>query len=122
MGELLACIRAVNSVKMSDDDLVNLDILHPLNPSSMITVIALSIVVDNLGRCVIAEEEGERDVKTSRPKKWKSTSECKLPTSMEAKCIISLKELFEKPVRKALTLYTRMTAVPVKNTRTLNDG
>ena len=28
------------------------------------------IVVDNLGICVIAEEEGERDVKTSRPKKW----------------------------------------------------
>ena len=53
--------------------LANLAILHPPNPSSTIIVIALSnthspIVVDNLGRCVIAEEEGEGDVKTSRPK------------------------------------------------------
>ena len=56
--------------------------------------------MDNLGKCVIAEEEGEQDVKTSRPKKWKCTSECKLPTSMEVKCMKSLKDLFEAPVRK----------------------
>ena len=42
------------------------------------------IVVDNSGRCVIAEEEGERDVKTHRPKRWKCTSECKLLTATEA--------------------------------------
>ena len=47
-------------------------------------------VVDNLGICVIAEEEGEQD-KTSRPKGWKCTSECKLPTSVEVKCIKALK-------------------------------
>ena len=57
------------------------------------------IVVDDSGRCVIAEEEGERDAKTHRPKRWKCTSECKLPTAMEAQCIMATKALFEKPIQ-----------------------
>ena len=48
---------------------------------------------------MIAEEVGERDVKTNRPLRWKCTDECKLPTSMEAKCIVALKELFNQPIR-----------------------
>ena len=104
-GELLGCIRAVKSLKISDDDFGESRHTVSSEPffydQSYCTVKHTSpIVVDNFGRCVIAEEEGERDVKTSRPKRWKCTSECKLPTSMEVKCIKSLKDLFEKPVRK----------------------
>ena len=98
VGELLGCIRAVNSLKMADDDFG--ESLHTASSEpffydqSYCTVKHTSpIVVDNLGRCVIAEEEGERDVKKSRPKRRKCTSECKLSTSMEVKCIKSLKDL-----------------------------
>ena len=34
-----------------------------------------------------------------RPKRWKCTSECKLPTATEAQCIMATKALFEKPVQ-----------------------
>ena len=54
------------------------------------------IVVDGYGRCLMAEEEGERDANTKRPLRWKCTSECKLPTSKEALCIIATKQLFGK--------------------------
>ena len=94
MGELLGCIRAVNSLKIADDDFGESRHTASSEPffydQSYCTVKHTSpIVVDNLGRCVIAEEEGERDVKTSRPKRWKCSSECKLPTSMEVKCRVS---------------------------------
>ena len=73
MGELLGCIRAVNSLKMSEDDFGESRHTASSEPffydQSYCPVKHTSpIVVDNLGRCVIAEEEGERDVKTSRPK------------------------------------------------------
>ena len=105
VGELLGCIRAVNSLKIADDDFGESRHTASSEPffydQSYCTVKQTSpIVVDNLGRCVIAEEEGERDVKTSRPKRGKCTSECKLPTSMEVKCIKSLKDQFDKPVQK----------------------
>ena len=57
------------------------------------------IAVDTYGRCVIAEEEGERDAKTKRPTAWRCTPECKQPTSQEAQCILLIKELFDKPVQ-----------------------
>ena len=53
----------------------------------------------NSSRFVIAEEEGERDAKTNRPKRWKFTSECNLPTATEVQCILATKSLFEKPVQ-----------------------
>ena len=123
-------IRSVNARQMSCDDLgeshhtassepVNLTILHPLSPSSMIRVVKHTpaivvddsdqsyaivqhkyiIVVDDSGRYVIAEEEGERDAKTHRRKRWKCTSEIKLPTETEAQCIMATKALFQKPVQ-----------------------
>ena len=58
------------------------------------------IPVDREGRCVIAEEIGERDKKTNRPHKWKCTSECKQCTEGEGKCIFGLKSLFEETVQK----------------------
>ena len=53
-------------------------------------------MVDGNGRCVMAEEEGERDVNTKRPLRWKCISECKLPTSKEVLRIIATKHLFQK--------------------------
>ena len=58
------------------------------------------IVVDNDGRCVIADEVGQRDSKTERPLRWKCTAECKLPSSNEVQCIVAVKALFEEPVHK----------------------
>ena len=58
------------------------------------------IAVDSHGRCVIAEEEGKRNEKSNRPKWWKCTSECKLPTLQEVQSIMTTKALFELPVQK----------------------
>ena len=49
---------------------------------------------------LMAEEEEESDANTKRPLRWKCTSQCKLPTSKEALCIIATKQLFDKPVQK----------------------
>ena len=67
VGELLGCIRAVNSLKMSDDDFGESRHTASSEPffydQSYCPVKHTSpIVVDNLGRCVIAEKEGEQDV------------------------------------------------------------
>ena len=122
MGELLSCIRSVNALKMSGDDFgesrhtassepffychsytivkhTPAIVVDNSDQSYAIIEHRSVIVVDDSGRCVIAEEEGERDAKTNRPKRWKCTSECKLPTATEAECIIATKALFEKPVQ-----------------------
>ena len=122
MGELLRCIRSVNALQMSCDDFdesrhtassepffydqsytivkhTPAIVVDDSDQSYAIVEHKSVIVVDDSGRCVIAEEEGERDAKTHRPKRWKCTSECKLPTAMEAQCIMATKALFEKPVQ-----------------------
>ena len=70
VGELLGCIRAVNSLKMSDDESRHTASSETFFYDQRYCRVKHTspIVVDNLGRCVIAEEKGERDVKTSRPK------------------------------------------------------
>ena len=122
VGELLRCIRSVNALQMSCDDFGEshhttssepffYDQSYTIVKHTPATVVDDSdqsyaivehksvIVVDDSGRCVIAEEEGERDAKTHRPKRCKCTSECKLPTETEAQCIMATKALFEKPVQ-----------------------
>ena len=122
VGELLRCIRSVNALQMSCDDFGEshhtassepffYDQSYTIVKHTLAIVVDDSdqsyaivehksvIVVDDSGRCVIAEEEGERDAKTHRPKRWKCASECKLPTAMEAQCIMATKALFEKPVQ-----------------------
>ena len=122
VGELLSCIRSVNALRMSGDDFgesrhtassepffydqsytivkhTPAIVVDDIDQSYAIVEHRSVIVVDDSGRCVIAEEEGERDAKTNRPKRWKCTSECKLPTATEAQCIMATKALFEKPVK-----------------------
>ena len=58
------------------------------------------IVIDASGRCVIAQELGERDAKSERPLKWKCTRECKLPTPDERIRIVGIKALFKDLTHK----------------------
>ena len=60
------------------------------------------IVIDTSGRCVIAQEVGERDPKSERPFKWKCTHECKLPTLDEWTRIVGIKALFKDQTHKLL--------------------
>ena len=104
-GDLLKCIRSVNVLTMTATDFgesCHTASSEPFfyNQSYRLVKHTSPIVVDNNGRCVIAEEVGQRDSKTDRPLKWKCTAECKLPTSNEAQCIIAVKALFEEPVHK----------------------
>ena len=46
------------------------------------------------GRCVVAEEIGDRHL--MRPLKWKCTNECRLLTSGEMEAVLGTKLLFQK--------------------------
>ena len=99
MGELLSCIRSVTALKISTDDFGKSRHTASSEPffydqSYAIVRHTSPIAVDSNGRCVIAEEEGKRNKKSNRPKCWKCTAECKLPTPQEVRSIMSTKALF----------------------------
>ena len=62
------------------------------------------IPVDEQGRCVLAQEMGQRDPETHCPLKWKCTSECKHLTTEEKQRIVDLKSMFAslRTLRRAL--------------------
>ena len=89
MGEFLSCIRSVNSLKMSGDHFGNCRhtassepffydqsytivkhtsaiVVDDSDQSYAIVEHKSVIVVDDSGRCVTAEEEGERDAKKNQ--------------------------------------------------------
>ena len=101
VGELLRCIQSVNALKMTGNDFGECRHTVSSEPffydqSYEMIKHTSPIVVDGNGRCVMAEEEGERDANTKKPLRCKCTSECKLPTSS----IIATKQLFDKPIQK----------------------
>ena len=105
MGKLLSCIRSVTALKISTEDFGKSRHTASSEPFFYDQSYAMvrhtsPIAVDSLGRCVIAEEEGKRNEKSNRPKWWKCTSECKLPTLQEVQSIMTTKALFELPVQK----------------------
>ena len=105
VGELLSCIRSVTALKISTDDFGKSRHTASSEPFFYDQSYAMvrhtsPISVDSNGRCVIAEEEGKRREKSNRPKCWKCTAECKLPTPQEVRSIMSTKALFEQPVQK----------------------
>ena len=105
VGELLSCIRSVTALKISTEDFgesCHTASSEPFFYDQSYEMVRRTspIAVDSNGRCVIAEEEGKRNQKTNRPKWWKCTSECKLPTSQEVQSIMTTKALFELPVQK----------------------
>ena len=57
-----------------------------------------ALVIDNAGRCCIADEIGDRDDKTMRPKAWKCSSECKIITDDERRTIGAIAFLFKQKV------------------------
>ena len=105
VGELLSCIRSITALKISTEDLGKSRHTASSEPFFYDQSYAMvrhtsPIAVDSNGRCVIAEEEGKRNKKSNRPKCWKCTAECKLPTPQEVHSIMSTKALFEQPVQK----------------------
>ena len=105
VGELLSCIRSVTALNISTDDFGKSRHTASSEPFFYDQSYAMvrhtsPIAVDSNGRCVIAEEEGKRSEKSNRPKCWKCTAECKLPTPREVRSIMSTKALFEQPVQK----------------------
>ena len=103
--ELLSCITSITSLKISTEDFGKSRHTASSEPFFYDQSYAMvrhtsPIAVDSHGRCVIAEEEGKRNEKSNRPKCWKCTAECKLPTPQEVRSIMSTKPLFEQPVQK----------------------
>ena len=105
IGEFLACVRKVNDLEFSADDFG--DCYHtawsePYFYDQCYTCEKHNspIVIDASGRCVIAQEIGERDAKSERPLKWKCTRECKLPTPDERTHIFGIKALFKDLTHK----------------------
>eukprot|EP00731_Ephydatia_muelleri_P013576 Em0007g886a len=54
--------------------------------------------LDLNGRCVVAEEIGDRDKDTMRPLKWKCTNECRKLTSEEVELVVRTKSLFQMSI------------------------
>ena len=105
VGELLSCIRSVRALKITCEDFGksrHTASSEPFFYDHSYTMVHRTspIAVDSHDRCVIAEEEGERNEETNRPKWWKCTAECTLPTSKEVQSIMTTKSLFEQPVHK----------------------
>ena len=103
MGKLLRCAKSITELEISSDEFG--DSCHgqssePFFYDSSYTMVKhATIAVDNNGRCVIAKEIGKRDPNRNRPKWWKCTAECNHMTSKDVKTIMSIKTLFDKPVR-----------------------
>ena len=57
-----------------------------------------AIPVDLNGRCVVAEEIGDRDKDTMHPLKWKCTNECRKLTSEEVALVLRTKSLFQMSI------------------------
>ena len=101
VGQLLKGVRVVNSFELSSLNLG--ERWHTASSEPFFYDTAYmpmkqnnAISVDEYGRCCTAEEVGDRDKNTMRPKKWKCTEECKLPTDKEISSIVAAKELYKK--------------------------
>ena len=57
-----------------------------------------AIPVDFNGRCVVAEEIGDRDKDTMHPLKWKCTNQCRKLTSEEVALVLRTKSLFQMSI------------------------
>ena len=105
VGEFLACVRKVNDLEFSADDFG--DCYHTASSEPYFYDQSYTcekhnspIVIDASGRCVIAQEIGERDPKSERPLKLKCTRECKFPTPDKLTHIVGIKALFKDQTHK----------------------
>ena len=105
VGQLLKCVRVVNSFELSSLNLG--ERWHTASSEPFFYDTAYmpmkqnnAIPVDEYGRCCTAEEVGDRVKNTMRPKKWKCTEDCKLATDEEISSIVAAKELFKKSMQE----------------------
>ena len=101
-GSLLKTIREVNALRLEENDIL---VGHGYRTagsepyffinSYTYTKRLEAIPVDLNGRCVVAEEIGDRDKDTMRPLKWKCTNECRKLTSEEVALVLRTKSLFQ---------------------------
>ena len=106
-GKFLATIRDVNDVQLSEEDFgeqYHMASSEPYFYDESYAPIKRknAIPVNDKGKCVVAEEVGKKSEATSQAKKWKCTSECKLPASEERKRIVALKLQFDESSIPAL--------------------
>ena len=104
VGKYLTCVHSVNVLTISGDDFG--ERWHTASSEPYLYDQSYTLVkhdfptpTDSNGRCIIAEDIGERQ-KTNRPRKWRCTSECKAITSQEKESITDLKALFQQHVHK----------------------
>ena len=99
---MLKTIREVNAINLEDNDILVGHIYHTagsepyfFDNSYNYTKQHGAIPVDLNGRCVVAEEIGERDKDTVCPLKYKCTKECHMLTSEEVAIVLRTKSLFQ---------------------------
>ena len=104
-GSLLKAIREVNAIKLEENDILVGNRYHTagsepyfFDTSYANTRGSGAIPVDLNGRCVVAEEIGDRDKDTMRPQKWKCTKQCRLLTHDELVIVLGTKSLFQMSV------------------------
>ena len=89
-GSLLKTIREVNALKLEENDILVGHGYHTAGSEPYFFINSYTytkrlgaIPVDLNGRCVVAEEIGDRDKDTMHLLKWKCTNECRKLTSEE---------------------------------------
>eukprot|EP00731_Ephydatia_muelleri_P006201 Em0003g449a len=104
-GSLLKTIREVNALKLEENDILVGHGYHTAGSEPYFFINSYTytkrlgaIPVDLNGRCVVAEEIGDRDKDTMRPLKWKCTNECRKLTSEEVELVVRTKSLFQMSI------------------------
>ena len=101
-GSLLKTIQEVSALKLEENDILVGYGYHTAGSESYFCINSYTytkrlgaIPVDLNGRCVVAEEIGDRDKDTMHPLKWKGTNECRKLTSEE---VLRTKSLFQMSI------------------------
>ncbi|KAL5502889.1 hypothetical protein EMCRGX_G009739 [Ephydatia muelleri] len=104
-GSLLKTIREVNALRLEENDILVGHGYHTAGSEPYFFINSYTytkrleaIPVDLNGRCVVAEEIGDRDKDTMRPLKWKCTNECRKLTSEEVELVVRTKSLFQMSI------------------------
>ncbi|KAL5469037.1 hypothetical protein EMCRGX_G030225 [Ephydatia muelleri] len=102
---LLKTIQVVNALKLEENDILVGHGYHTAGSEPYFFINSYTytkrlgaIPVDLNGRCVVAEEIGDRDKDTMRPLKWKCTNECRKLTSEEVELVVRTKSLFQMSI------------------------
>ena len=104
-GSLLRTIQEVSALKLEENDILVEHGYHTAGSEPYFFINSYTytkrlgaIPVDLNGRCVVAEEIGDRDKDTMHPLKWKCTNECHKLTSEEAALVLRTTSLFQMSI------------------------